>query len=149
MWLVTSKFEAMKKTSTIFFLLTGMILLFSGCASTGLTASSHLTNVELSNPNFRLVAMNVSGEASSRAVFGISYGFGMAASQMALIPLDEDRMLYKTVMEKLWEGFEDTHGAVRGRRLALVNMRYDSETINLFFYTKVTTVVIADVVEFE
>lgn len=129
--------------------LLGLSLLFAGCGSTGLTASGHVTNVQLTNPNFRVVATNVSGEASSEAVLGISYGFGMSTTQMALIPLTKDRMLYKTAMRKLWSGFEASNGAIANRRLALVNVRYDSESLNLFFYTKVTTVVVADVVEFQ
>lgn len=133
----------------LIFCLSGVLLLFAGCGSTGVTASGHVTNVQLTSPNFRVVATNVSGEASSEAVLGISYGFGMTATQLALIPLTDNRMLYKTAMQKLWSGFEASNGAIANRRLALVNVRYDSESLNLFFYTKVTTVVVADVVEFQ
>jgi hypothetical protein len=125
------------------------IAFLSGCASTGLTASSHLTNVQLTNPNFRLVATNISGEATSKGVLGVSYGVGMATTQLALIPLQDDRMLYKTAMKNLWSNFEATNGPVANRRLALVNVRYDSDALNLFFYTSVTTGIVADVVEFE
>ena len=121
----------------------------SGCGTAGIIDSSNLTNVQLSGPNFRVIATNVSGESSSKALLGFSYGFGMAATQLALIPLDENRMRYKIAMEKLWSTFETSHGAITGRKLALVNLRYDSESVNTFFYTKVTTVVIADVVEFQ
>lgn len=123
--------------------------MFGGCASTGLTASSHITNVQLTSPNFRIVATNVSGEASSKAILGVSYGFGMAATQVAIIPLTEDRMLYKTAIKNFWSNFEATHGPVAERKLALINLRYDSESLNLFLYTRVTTVVVADVVEFQ
>jgi hypothetical protein len=124
-------------------------MLLNGCASTGLTASNHITNVQLTNPNFRIVATNVSGEASSKAMIGISYGLGMATTQLALIPLTDDRMLYRTAMKNLWSNFEAMNGNVSNRKLALVNIRYDSESLNLFLYTKVTTVVVADVVEFQ
>ncbi|HZY78913.1 MAG TPA: DUF6567 family protein [Cyclobacteriaceae bacterium] len=126
-----------------------LAILVGGCASTGLTASSHITNVQLTNPNFRVVATNVSGEASSKGVLGVSYGFGIATTQLAIIPLTEDRMLYKNAIKNFWSNFEATHGSVSDRKLALVNVRYDSESLNLFFYTKVTTVVVADVVEFQ
>lgn len=129
--------------------LTLMAFVLSGCASTGLTTSSHLTNVELREPNFRIVATNVTGEASSEGIFGVSYGLGIATSQIALIPLTDDRMLYKTAIQRLWQNFEAANGSAVNRKLALVNVRYDSESLNLFFYTKVTTVIIADVVEFE
>ncbi len=98
-------------------------LLFGGCASTGLTASSHITNVQLTNPNFRVIATNISGEASSKGILGVSYGFGMAATQMALIPLTEDRMLYKIAMKNLWANFENANGRVSNRKVALVNVR--------------------------
>jgi hypothetical protein len=125
------------------------VLLLDGCASTGLTASSHVTNIQLTSPNFKVIATNVSGEASSSAVLGVSYGFGIATTQLALIPIGKERMLYKTAMKNLWTNFEATNGVVKNRRLALVNVRYDSESLNLFFYTRVTTAVVADIVEFE
>lgn len=139
--------DIMKKIP-IAILLTG-ILVVSGCASTGVTTSAHVTNVQLGEPDFRIVATSVSGEASSEALFGVSYGLGMAATQLAIIPLTSDRMLYKMAMEKLWSNFEAAHGSATNRKLALANVRYDSETLNLFLYTKVTTVIVADVVEFE
>lgn len=126
-----------------------LAVLVSGCASTGLTASTHVTSVQLNSANFRVIATNIAGEASSEAVLGVSYGLGIGATQLALIPLTGDRMLYKTAMQNLWTNFEARNGAVANRKLALVNIRYDSESLNLFFYTKVTTTVVADVVEFE
>jgi hypothetical protein len=137
------------KNSIMIFACLAAVVLLNGCASTGLTASSHVTNVQLTNPNFKIVATNVSGEATSKAVLGVSYGLGVATSQLALIPLQDDRMLYKRAIEKLWANFEAKNGAVANRRLALVNVRYDSESLNLFLYTEVTTAIVADVVEFE
>ena len=125
------------------------LILINGCASTGLTASSHQTQVQLGQPNFRMIAVNVSGEASSEAIFGVSYGFGIATSQVALIPLNQDRLIYKNATKSLWANFENEHGPVANRRLALVNVRYDSETINLFVYTRLSAVIIADIIEFD
>lgn len=139
----------MRNISLLTILLVSLGLLFGGCASTGITASSHITNIQLGGPNFRIVSTNVTGEASSRALFGVSYGLGVAATQLALIPLDSERTLYKKAISTLWTTFETENGPVEGRKLALVNVRYDSESINTFFYTKVTTVIVADVVEFE
>ncbi|HEY9489761.1 MAG TPA: DUF6567 family protein [Chryseosolibacter sp.] len=130
-------------------LLVGISTLFGGCASSGLTVSSHLTNVQLGNPNFKVIATSITGEGSSRALLGISVGLGFGTSQLALIPLDKNRLLYGTAMKTLWANFETAHGPVANRRLALINMRYDSDALNLFFYTKLTTVLVADVVEFE
>jgi len=129
--------------------LLGAASLLTGCAASGLTASSHLTNVELSDGNYRVVATNITGQASSKGIVGISVGFGMGGSQMSLIPLTEDRMLYKRAMQDLWNNFEERHGAPANRRLALVNVRFDSESLNLLLYTRLNTVIIADVVEFD
>lgn len=144
-----TKIAVMKTKSRVSALIAVAGLLISGCASTGLTASSHLTNVQLHDANYRVVATNVSGEASSEALLGFSIGIGFGATQVALIPLDKNRLLYGTAMKSLWDNFESKHGPVVNRRLALVNMRYDSDALNLFFYTKVSTVLVADVVEFE
>jgi hypothetical protein len=137
----------MKKVITTMMLSTTLLL--GSCASAGLTASSHITNVQLTNPNFRVVATNVSGEASSKAVLGVSYGLGVASVQLAIIPLTENRKLYQSAIKNFWSNFEASHGPVAGKRLALVNVRYDSESLNLLLFTKVTTVIVADVVEFD
>jgi hypothetical protein len=137
----------MKKLSIL--LLTVVTLLMTQCASTGLSASAHITNVQLSNANFRVVATNVTGESSAKALFGLSYGAGIASTQMALIPLTRERMLYKNAIKNLWSSFEAANGPVANRKLALVNVRYDSESLNLFLYTKVKTAIVADVVEFQ
>lgn len=136
----------MKRIATAICLASAYVL--TGCASSGLTMSSHLTNVELADDNFRIVATSISGEASSKAILGVSFSIGAGTSQFALIPLTEDRMLYKRAMEQLWENYEERHGDPTRKRLALVNVRFDSESLNLLLYTKVTTVVVADVVEF-
>ena len=137
------------KTLTLTFFLCFLMLFFYACSSTGVTASSHVTNVQLTSPNFRLVKANVTGEASSEAILGLSFSFGMATSQMAIIPLSKERMLYQAAMKRLWESFEATNGPVSGRRLALTNLRYDSDCLNVLVYTKAKTIIVADVVEFE
>jgi len=58
-------------------------------------------------------------------------------------------MLYKNAMLQLWKNFEVKNGPVKDRKLALTNLRYDSESVNLFLYTKITTVIIADIIEFD
>ena len=126
-----------------------LALLLNGCVSSGLTASSHITNVQITEPNFRVIATNVTGEASSKGIIGMSYGVGIAGTQLALIPLTEERMLYRIAIRNLWTDFESKNGPIANRRLALVNVRYDSESLNLILYTKITTAIVADVVEFE
>lgn len=129
--------------------LAALSLFIGGCASSGLTASSHVTNVQLNTANFRVVATNVAGQSSASGVLGVSFGVGIGTAQLALIPLTEDRLLYKQAISQLWANFEKLNGPVVGRRLALVNVRYDSESLNLVLYTKITAVIVADVVEFQ
>jgi hypothetical protein len=57
-------------------------------------------------------------------------------------------MLYKEALEDLWINYEKDHGATNGKRLALANIRYDTDILNLLIYTKVMVGVRADVIEF-
>lgn len=126
-----------------------ILFLTSACISSGLTASTHRTDVQLNRANYRILATNISGEASSDALFGASFGFGVAANQVALIPLSNSRSLYQGAMKNMWTSFEAAHGAIGNRRLALINFRYDSKALNTFIYTKVTVTVAADIIEFQ
>ncbi len=120
-----------------------------GCASTGRFSSTNLTNVELSESNFRVIATNVYGEASADYLLGFSFAQGGETQTIALIPLGGDRLLYKVALENLWRNFEQTHGNIEGRSLALVNVRFDSDALNvLVFYTRPKISVRADVIEF-
>ena len=47
-----------------------VLTMLIGCASTGQFNSTNLTNVELSQANFRVIATNVCGEASSHYLLG-------------------------------------------------------------------------------
>lgn len=137
------------KNSISIVLAIALASLLGGCASSGLTASTHRTDVGLTNNNYRIVATNITGEATSEGVIGFSLGIGMGATQFTLIPLTPDRTLYKNAMEKLWANFEAKHGPVTNRTLALANLRYDAETLNTLVYTKLKIVIIADVIEFK
>ena len=126
-----------------------VLTVLTGCASTGVFNAANLTNVELSKDNYRVVATNVHGEASAEYLFGFSVAQRGEMQTLALIPLSGDRLLYQSALENLWQNFAGAHGDVEGRSLALVNVRFDSDAQNvLFFYTKPTISVRADVVEF-
>ncbi len=125
------------------------LVFLTGCASTGVFNAANLTNVELSGDNYRVVATNVYGEASAAYLLGFSVAQRGEMQTLALIPLGGNRLLFKTALENLWANFAEAHGSVEGRSLALVNVRFDSDAQNvLFFYTKPTISVRADVVEF-
>jgi hypothetical protein len=128
-----------------------MTLFLSGCATTGLYNTANLTNVELSEPNYTIVARSVSGTAESDYILGFSAAFGGEMQSFAVFRLGGPDFLYQAALENLWENYENqTNSEVVGRGLALVNVRYDSEATNILgFYTKAKVAITADVVEFE
>ena len=128
--------------------LTLLIFLVTGCSSSGQFSSMNLTNVELSKKNYRIVATNVSGESSAGYLIGLSFGSGSNQSTLALVRVEGKGLLYKEAVENLWENFELEHGSPVGRQLALVNVRYDTDNLNLIVYTKPKVSIRADVVEF-
>jgi hypothetical protein len=139
------------KKKLIFISVLGMALstmLFSGCANSGLLASANITTVELSKGNYKIVATSISGQASAQYILGASLGMGIYLQTFALIPLTPDRQLYKIAMQDLWKNFETKYGSPVGRKLALVNIRYDSEALNLLVFTEPRVTIIADVIEF-
>ncbi|ERM84683.1 hypothetical protein P872_23525 [Rhodonellum psychrophilum GCM71 = DSM 17998] len=125
-----------------------MTLILSGCASSGMHMSSSLTNVELSEANYQIVARSVSGEAKAGYILGASFGVGMYAQVFGVARVSGDKALYKTAMDHLWENFEAKHGSVEGRNLALVNVRYDVDALNLIVYTQPVLTIQADIIEF-
>lgn len=125
-----------------------MTMILSGCASSGMHMSSSLTNVELSEANYRIVARSVSGEAKAGYILGASFGVGMYAQVIGVARVSGDKALYKTAMDNLWNNFEAKHGNVEGRNLALVNIRYDVDALNLFVYTQPLLTIQADIIEF-
>lgn len=122
----------------------------TGCATSGLFSSTHLTNVELSENNYRIIAKNVGGQASAEYILGVSGAFRGEMQTFGLIRIKGEGLLYQEAMDNLWRAFEQQHGqAVEGSRLALVNVRYDAEALNVLgFYTKPTVAIRADVIEF-
>jgi hypothetical protein len=131
-------------------LLTALVVGATGCATSGLFPSTHLTNVELSENNYRIVAKNVGGQASAGYILGLSGAFRGEMQTFGLIRISGEGMLYQEALDNLWRSFEQQYGqAVEGSRLALVNVRYDTEALNVLgFYTKPMVAVRADVVEF-
>jgi len=124
-------------------------LLISGCANTGLFFATNNTEVELSSNNYEIVATNVSGEAEAGYLLGISFSAGAATNTVALARVSGSGMLYMEALENLWKNYEEKHGSVIGKKLALVNVRYDSDALNLILYTKAKISIRADVVEFK
>jgi hypothetical protein len=124
--------------------------MLTGCASTGQFDSVNMTNVDLSERNYRIIAKNVSGKASAAYLIGFSMATGSEMRTLAFFRVEGDGLLYRVALEELWLNFEQEHGSVEGRALALVNVRYDSDAQNILgLYTKPQISIRADVIEFE
>ncbi len=126
------------------------VLLLAGCTSSGAFIASNQTNVLLSESNYVVAATNVSGEAESGYLLGFSYApSGLIANTIALVRVSGSDALYKDAIENLWANYEKENGSPEGQSLALTNIRYDSDILNLFLYTKVKVSVRADIIRFK
>lgn len=123
-------------------------LAVSGCASGGMFPAANITNVQLERNNFTIIARNVAGEAQAGYLLGGTFSVGMTTNTFGLVRVSGRGMLYKEALENLWKNVEATCGPVEKRKLALINVRYDSEALNLVVYTEPKVMVRADVIEF-
>jgi hypothetical protein len=139
----------MKKISCVLFFVSAVLLVTaSGCASGGMFTAGNVTEVQLQRNNFKIVARGVTGESKVGYLFGVSMSVGAVTNTFALLRVDGTGMLYKEALENLWKNYEAEHGKIEGKRLALVNVRYDADVLNLFVYTQPKIMIRADVVEF-
>lgn len=121
----------------------------SGCATSGAFNAANLTNVELSSDNYRIVATDVDGEATAGYLLGASIGTASRVQTAAIARVSGSGALYRDAMADLWRSFASEHGPVEGRNLALVNVRIDTDALNLLLYTRARLGIRADVVEFD
>ena len=131
-----------------FLIVAALALTTTGCVTTGSFPAANVTSVELSESNYEIVATDVAGEASAGYLLGISAGPGFQMSTLALARVQGEGTLYRQAIQNLWASFRAEHGDVEGRDLALVNVRFDGDALNLLLYTRPTVSVRADVVEF-
>lgn len=120
-----------------------------GCTSSGAFVSANQTIVNLNNGNYTVKATNIMGEAETAYVLGLSYSTGFTANTIAVARVEGTGLLYAEALETLWEAYEKEYGTVVDSKLALTNVRYDTDILNFIIYTKVKVMVRADVVEFE
>lgn len=132
------------------FILISVTLLFvlTNCSNNGMFVGINSTNVELSKANYTIVASNIVGESKAGYILGFSWSSGAMVQTWALGRVDGTGMLYKEALEDLWEKYQAEYGSIEGKRLALANVRYDSELLNLVVYTGIKVFVRADIVEF-
>jgi len=137
----------MKKIIYLLVLIT-LIALLSGCGTGGAFQAYHVTNVELSEPNFNIVARDMHGSAMQGYLIGASISQGSDVGIFALIKVAGVEKLYDTAIRELWENYRDKYGDTEGKKLALINIRHDTEILNTIIYTQAQYFITADVVEF-
>ena len=125
-----------------------VVAALGGCAQTGMFTAGNMTSVELSAPNYEIVAVGVSGSAKASYLLGVTYSNGPQTGSVALARIGGTGQMYKEAMENLWKDFEEKEGPIEGRRLALTNVRYDADRQNFLLYSDMKLAIRADVIEF-
>ena len=120
----------------------------SGCATGGAFQAYHVTSVELSQPNFNIVARDLSGTSMQGYLLGVSISQGSDVGTFGLVKVAGVEKLYDTAIKDLWKNYQEKYGEIEGKKLALVNIRQDSEILNTIFYTQAKYFITADVIEF-
>lgn len=131
-----------------YFILLLVVIMATGCTNSGAFLATNQTNVDLREANYTLTTTDIYGEAEAEYILGVSYSSGLFANTIAIARINGSDKLYSDALKNLWQNYESNHGQIDDKKLALVNVRYDSDIINLIVYTKVKVSVRADVVEF-
>lgn len=124
------------------------VFLVSGCSNTGAFLAGNQTIVNLNEGNYSITATNVTGESQAGYILGVSYSNGLAAGSLAIARVEGTGMLYAEALENLWASYEAEYGEIIDGKLALTNVRYDADILNLVVYTQVKVTVRADIVKF-
>ena len=138
----------MKKNKMVWLVSLAGLIIFCGCTTGGSFLANNTTNVQLSEPNFKIIARDVEGKSEAEYLLGLSYSYGFLANTLAIVRIGGSEKLYDDAMKDLWKNYKEKYGETEGKRLALVNIRYDSDILNLLLYTRTKLFINADVVEF-
>ena len=125
------------------------LAIFSGCSTGGSLIANNATNVELSQPNFNIIAENVQGYSKASYIIGFTYSTGNISNTLALVRVGGTAKLYDDAIQDLWNNFRYKHPNTEGRNLVLANIRFDNDMLNLLVYTQTELYITADVIEFE
>jgi len=126
-----------------------LLIFFNGCSTGGSFIANNVTNVELSEPNFKIVAENVQGYSKASYLIGLTYSTGNISSTLALVRVGGTAKLYDDAIQDLWKNFREKHPDTEGRNLVLANIRFDNDMLNFLVYTQTELFITADVIEFE
>lgn len=138
------------KTQALFIGIISLFLIFllTGCSSSGSFISGNVTDVQLQRNNYKIIAKNITGEAQAGYLLGGTFSTGFATNTFAMVRVYGSGMLYKEALENLWKNYEAANGPVGDKKIALINIRYDADALNLFVYTQPKIMIRADVIEF-
>jgi len=137
----------MKKITVLAISIT-FITLLSSCGTGGSLQSHHTTNVELSKPNYNIVARNVSGASMQGYILGLSISQGSDVGSFGIAKVSGVEKPFDSALRDLWNNYEEKHGEIEGKKLALINIRHDNEVLNTIIYTQAKYFITADVIEF-
>jgi len=130
-------------------LIATVLILFSSCGTMGTFKANNVTNVELSQANYNIVAKDLEGSASQGYLIGVSApGYGSDVGIVGLIKVSGEDKPYALAVKRLWDSYKEKYGDPEGKKLALVNIRQDTKVLNTLVYTEATIFITADVVEF-
>jgi hypothetical protein len=134
----------------LFFLLIALALLIfiSGCSTGGSFIANNVTNIELSEPNFKIIAENVQGYSKASYIIGFTYSTGNISNTLALARVGGSAKLYDDAIQNLWSNFREKYGDTEGRDFVLANIRFDNDMLNFLVYTQTELFITADVIEF-
>jgi len=125
-----------------------LLIFFNGCSTGGSFIANNVTNVELSEPNFNIIAENVQGTSEASYIIGFSYSTGNISNTLALARVGGTAKLYDDAIQNLWSNFKQKYGDTEGRDLVLANIRFDNDMLNLLVYTETRLFITADIIEF-
>lgn len=125
-----------------------LIFLFA-CTAGGSFISHNITNVELSDSEFNIIAKNVEGYSSASYLIGLTYSAGTVSNTLALVRIGGTAKLYNDAIQNLWNNFYAEHENAEGKKYVLANIRIDNDMLNLVLYTQTDLYITADIIEFE
>jgi len=149
-YLITKKGENKLKRKFLLLLIVPVLLVFlGGCSTGGSFIANNVTNVELSEPNFNIVAENVQGYSKASYIIGFTYSSGNISNTLALARVGGTAKLYDDAIQNLWENFRKMNPDTDTKNLVLANIRFDNDMLNLLVYTQTELYITADVIKFE
>lgn len=138
----------MKRSMLVAMVIISLMAGLTGCLNSGMFQSANVTDVKLSEANYTIVATDVTGSSKAGYFLGLSYLNGGQAATAAIARVNGTGLLYQEALKELWKNYEQDHGPRENKKVALVNVHFDTDILNLVVYTEVTLFIRADVVEF-